>query len=324
MRTWIRNHKNRIISAFLAFCLCAGLFFLAGKGEDNTRAAMVKNSREIETEALGAAGSDISESAESPDEEKEKSQDDEKITESEAIEVGGVYKNGKFVTKTIKNVFDLNTLHTVNDTMAGKSKLSDTAKIESAEIPSSVVLNIPVLLQMPELPTGCEATSLTILLMYDGYQIDKTTIVDEYLIYSKTGTFEDGYIGDPYSYEGAGCFPDTIVKTANRFLEAYGGKTEGIDLTGKNFHTLLRYIAAGRPVAVWTSLYLLDPGIDLRGSTYGGYVWYEMEHCVVLAGYDLENDKVIISDPMQGVVEYSLQWFQEVYERVGQYAVVIL
>lgn len=86
----------------------------------------------------------------------------------------------------------------------------------------------------------------------------------------------------------------------------------------------MRYIAAGRPVAVWTSLYLLDPGIDLRGSTSEGYTWYEMEHCVVLAGYDLENDKVIISDPMQGIAEYSLEWFQEVYERVGQYAVVIL
>ena len=317
MKTWIINHKNHIVSAFSALCLCAVLAFFEVKREDNGRAALLVNGEKTETEESEATESEVYEDT-------KELQDEEKAIEPEAIEVGGEYKNGKLVTKTIKNVFDLNTLHTVNDTMTGKSKFLDITKIESAEIPSSTVLDIPTLLQMAELPTGCEATSLTILLMYDGYQIEKTTIVDEYLIYSNTGSFEDGFIGNPYSYEGAGCFPDTIVETANRFLEAYGAETEGINLTGKDFHTLLRYIAAGRPVAVWTSLYLLDPGIDLRGSTSEGYTWYEMEHCVVLAGYDLENDKVIISDPMQGIAEYSLEWFQEVYERVGQYAVVIL
>lgn len=317
MKTWIITHKNHIVSAFSALCLCAVLAFFAVKREDNGRAALLVNGQKTETEESEATESEVYEDT-------QELQDEEKAIKPEAIEVGGEYKNGKLVTKTIKNVFDLNTLHTVNDTMTGKSKFLDITKIESAEIPSSTVLDIPTLLQMPELPTGCEATSLTILLMYDGYQIEKTTIVDEYLIYSNTGSFEDGFIGNPYSYEGAGCFPDTIVETANRFLEAYGAETEGINLTGKDFHTLLRYIAAGRPVAVWTSLYLLDPGIDLRGSTSEGYTWYEMEHCVVLAGYDLENDKVIISDPMQGIAEYSLEWFQEVYERVGQYAVVIL
>lgn len=323
MKTWIMNHKNHIISAFSVLCLCAVLAIFAVKGENNRRAALSETGQETQTEASKATESDVYENTESLNEETEELPDEEAI-EPEAIEVGGEYKNGKLVTKTIKNIFDLNTLHTVNDTMTGKSKLLDIEKIESAEIPSSTILDIPTLFQMPELPTGCEATSLTILLMYDGYQIEKTTIVDEYLIYSNTGSFEDGFIGDPYSYEGAGCFPNTIVETANRFLEAYGAKTEGINLTGKNFYTLLRYIAAGRPVAVWTSLYLLDPGIDLRGSTSEGYTWYEMEHCVVLAGYDLENDKVIISDPMEGIAEYSLEWFQEVYERVGQYAVVIL
>ncbi len=317
MKTWIINHKNHIVSAFSALCLCAVLAFFAVKREDNGRAALLVNGQKTETEESEATESEVYEDT-------QELQDEEKAIEPEAIEVGGEYKYGKLVTKTIKNVFDLNTLHTVNDTMTGKSKFLDITKIESAEIPSSTVLDIPTLLQMAELPTGCEATSLTILLMYDGYQIGKTTIVDEYLIYSNTGSFEDGFIGNPYSYEGAGCFPDTIVETANRFLEAYGAETEGINLTGKDFHTLLRYIAAGRPVAVWTSLYLLDPGIDLRGSTSEGYTWYGMEHCVVLAGYDLENDKVIISDPMQGIAEYSLEWFQEVYERVGQYAVVIL
>ncbi len=317
MNTWIISHKNHIISAFSVLCLCAVLAFCAVKGKDNGRVALSENGQKTEIEKSEATGSAVFEDT-------EELQDEEKAIEPEAIEVGGEYKNGKLVTKKIKNLFDLNTLHTVNDTMTGISKILDMVKIESADIPSSTVLDIPTLLQMPELPTGCEATSLTILLMYDGYQIEKTTIVDEYLIYSKTGSFEYGFVGDPYSYEGAGCFPDTIVETANRFLEAYGAKTEGINLTGKNFHTLLRYIAAGRPVAVWTSLYLLDPGIDLRGSTSEGYTWYEMEHCVVLAGYDLENDKVIVSDPMQGIAEYSLEWFQEVYERVGQYAVVIL
>ena len=42
-------------------------------------------------------------------------------------------------------------------------------------------LNVEQLLQNPELPSGCEVTSLTVALNYLGYDIDKITMCDTYL-----------------------------------------------------------------------------------------------------------------------------------------------
>ena len=51
-----------------------------------------------------------------------------------------------------------------------------------------------VILQKPELPTGCESVALTMVLKQKGYSIEKTTIAEEYLIYNKTN-YASGYVG---------------------------------------------------------------------------------------------------------------------------------
>lgn len=57
------------------------------------------------------------------------------------------------------------------------------------ELPASAQLDIPEVFQMPELPTGCESVALTMALMYEGFELDKTTIADDYLVYSEDGIF---------------------------------------------------------------------------------------------------------------------------------------
>ena len=44
------------------------------------------------------------------------------------------------------------------------------------EVPAEHVLDVDVIYQRPELPTGCEVTSLTALLQYLGFDVDKTTM----------------------------------------------------------------------------------------------------------------------------------------------------
>lgn len=39
-----------------------------------------------------------------------------------------------------------------------------------------ILLDVPVLLQFPELPRGCEVTSLAMMLNYAGIQVDKLTL----------------------------------------------------------------------------------------------------------------------------------------------------
>ena len=74
---------------------------------------------------------------------------------------------------------------------------------EESQAPQAVQLDVPELLQKPELPTGCESVALTMALMYEGYDLEKTTIADEYLVYSEDGDFTRGYVGDPKSRQGS-------------------------------------------------------------------------------------------------------------------------
>lgn len=57
-----------------------------------------------------------------------------------------------------------------------------------------------VILQKPELPTGCESVALTMVLKQKGYPIEKTTIAEEYLIYNRDN-YASGYVGDPLRME---------------------------------------------------------------------------------------------------------------------------
>lgn len=195
-------------------------------------------------------------------------------------------------------------------------------EIEEAKLPLSVLLDVETILQEPELPTGCESVALTMLLSYEGYDLEKTTIADEYLIYSENWNFDEGYVGDPATPTGAGCFPPTIVKTADAYLEEQDSSLQAVNLTGKSMEELLHYVAAGHPVAVWTSMYMETP--ILSEVLESEFPWYDTEHCVVLAGYDMEAETVSVKDPLLGSVERDLEAFEELYDLIGQYAVVLL
>ncbi len=199
--------------------------------------------------------------------------------------------------------------------------------IETGELPDSWQLEVPIVYQEPELPTGCESVALTMLLMYEGFELGKTDIADEYLIYSETGDFADGYVGNPYSYEGAGCFPPSLARTAERFLEENDSELHAKNISGKSLGELCYYVANGIPAAVWCTMYmsydiwLYEDGFEQDGICYN---WYENEHCTVLTGYDLENRTVTIHDPLEGIVVRDMDEFEYIYDAIGRFALVIL
>ncbi len=52
--------------------------------------------------------------------------------------------------------------------------------VEKPEV-DKVFIPIETILQLPELPNGCEITSLTTLLTFYGYEVTKTVMADKYL-----------------------------------------------------------------------------------------------------------------------------------------------
>ena len=59
---------------------------------------------------------------------------------------------------------------------SGERKKTEKNLPEQAQIE-----DFGLILQMPELPTGCEITALTMMLNYYGYTVDKTVMASDYL-----------------------------------------------------------------------------------------------------------------------------------------------
>ena len=130
----------------------------------------------------------------------------------------------------------------------------------SGDLPTTYSMEVDPILQLPELPTGCEITTLAMLLDAVGFQVDKVQLAEGYLTCKSEGeaTFQQAFIGSPYDSAGYGCYAPVIVDTARKYLAAQNSGRIVKDLTGAKFEDLLREVASNHPVASWASIDLVD------------------------------------------------------------------
>lgn len=199
------------------------------------------------------------------------------------------------------------------------------------------VLDVQNIMQNPELPTGCEVTSLTMLLNYLGYPADKLTMARDYLpkldFYWEDGIyhgadFRTTFAGNPESEYSYGCYAPCIVTTANSYFSANGFDAAACDITGVDFDSLLTdYIDNDKPVLIWiTSSNLHESTLTTIWTTPDGeqLQWRAYEHCVVLTGYDKDNQLIYVSDPLYGNTAYDYSTIRQRYNEMGQQAVYII
>ncbi len=206
---------------------------------------------------------------------------------------------------------------------------TDGRMMKSAEI------EVPGILQNPELPNGCEVTSLAEVLRYLGFDVTHVELAKEYLR-CEPMRFEGGvcyvsdpqeaYIGDPSTVQGWYCYEGPVVAAANAYFAAQESSCTARTFTGADEEELLSYLQAGTPVIVWVTQQLAD----VRRSSY---LWtlpdgtvehpYSGLHCVVLSGMDLDAGTCTLTDPIYGVWTAELSRFMEIYEQMGSRAVVI-
>lgn len=216
----------------------------------------------------------------------------------------------------------------IAETSAAGTESETDAITFSVELPLEASIDVEPILQLPELPTGCEITTLTMALNFAGYAVDKLTMADEYLVCADpyTATFGEAFIGSPYDETAWGCYAPVIVKTAEAFLEANGGTETVLNLTGSTLEMLLWEVTDGTPVITWASIDMTD---DIEEKYYWttedgkDAVFLVGEHCLLLCGYDLKEQTVLTCDPLVGLVEYDLAIFQDRFERMYSQAVVI-
>lgn len=203
----------------------------------------------------------------------------------------------------------------------------DVSTPEGYSIPDKYVIEgFEAVLQEPELPSGCEITSLTETLNYLGFDVDKMTMAFDFMPIDLAGytLMDEAYIGDP-RYDGFGCNANVIVQTADKYFASVDSPCYGVDLTGTEFSDLFWQISEGRPVLVWTTIDLHESYPELVWTAGNGEDFYFdwWQHCMVIYGYDKAEDTVYAADPLNGNVTYSLSQFNRMYDVLGKQAVMI-
>lgn len=192
---------------------------------------------------------------------------------------------------------------------------------------SDLLANFVALSQYPELPNGCEITSLAAVLNYYGYPVAKTTLSDSYLAKAPVGQadFYQEFVGDPRDDDAYGCYSPVIVAAANSYLSSMGSGMVASSINGATADELYSYIDRGVPVIVWATRYLEAGHYSVTWYVDGqALTWYTPEHCLALVGYDADAGTVQLADPLEGtVVSYDMDLFERRYSELKNQAVVI-
>ncbi len=199
------------------------------------------------------------------------------------------------------------------------------------KIKDSVLIDAPVIEQLPELPRGCEVTSLAMLLEHAGVKADKMELAKEIKKDQTPFKYEngkvyfgnpyDGFVGDMYSYDhpGLGVYHGPVRELAEQYLP---GKI--LDLTGAEFDVLKTALSSGHPVWVIinTAYKKLPEDYFQTWHTPSGTIQITYkEHSVLVTGYD--DQYIYFNDPLTGIKNKKapVRDFKEAWEQMGSQAI---
>lgn len=201
------------------------------------------------------------------------------------------------------------------DLQSGLRATSPKVSAKPAALPSRYLIHVPGIDQYPQLPNGCEVTSLTMMMDAAGHPVSKMTLAAEMpkdrtplvLTVSTTsdgqvvhhvkywGNPNVGFVGSVYQAgEGYGIYHGPMTRFLNRLMP---GRAE--DLTGDSFHTILQHVAEGTPVEVWTTT-TFKPTTDwvTWQSPEGLVKATPWEHAVLVVGYG--PGTIYVNNPLNG------------------------
>ncbi|MDD6333753.1 MAG: C39 family peptidase [Clostridia bacterium] len=187
---------------------------------------------------------------------------------------------------------------------------------------TKVSLPVNIIYQYPDMPSGCEITSLTMILNYMGINVSNKYLADNYLDTNEYDMFKS-FVGSVYDDHSFGCFAPVIVKAANNFFADNNINAEAVDISGSTRDEIYDYIEDGDPVIIWNTQEMKTTYIKEYNIDGNIFTWYANEHCVVICGYDKDNNTVEIADSIAGKVTRDADTFFQRYEDMLSQAVYI-
>ncbi len=217
---------------------------------------------------------------------------------------------------------------------------SSSAAASTTSLPASAFISVPAQSQFPQLPNGCEVTSLSMLLTAVGNPVSKMTLAAEMpkdptplqlsSYTTASGEVENrvsywgnpnvGFVGDVYKVNyGYGIYNGPMMKLLNQVLP---GRAE--NLTGKPFSDILAQVASGIPVEVWTTLTFAPTQNWVTWNSPEGPVHATpLEHAVLLVGY--KGSTLYVNNPWTGQAAEAVPEapFISAWQQLGEQAITV-
>ena len=203
------------------------------------------------------------------------------------------------------------------------------------DTPPSKLLDVPYINQLAKYPTGCESISAVMALNYAGYSITPEDFIDNCLPKSPAPYIDNSgrlfgyspyysFLGDPYSYDGWGCYYPVIGRCINRLID--GEKHSIMNLHNASLKQLTEYIDNDVPVIIWATQGMKKPKRSQSWTivdTDKTFTWVSPNHCLLLVGYD--DTGYYFNDPLTHKnCRYPADIVEKRYKSMGRQALAIV
>lgn len=206
-----------------------------------------------------------------------------------------------------------------------KNKIDD--KVDWMTMKQEQKLDVPLENQMPDLPNGCEVTSLSMLMNYYGIKVNKNELAENI---QHVNFFTDGgkYRGNPnqgfvghMSIANAGwcVYNGPLYNVARKYT------THIEDITGSDFLSLLKLVSNGHPVLIITTTTFNRVNDMQTWDTNTGKVNVTpSSHACVITGYSKPKKVIYVNNPY-GYKNQPVNWknLQASYNQQGRQALYI-
>ncbi|GMM17484.1 C39 family peptidase [Lactobacillus amylovorus subsp. amylovorus] len=206
-----------------------------------------------------------------------------------------------------------------------KNKIND--EIDWMTMKQEQKLNVPLENQMPDLPNGCEVTSLSMLMNYYGIKVSKNELaetiqhVDSFTDGGKyRGNPHQGFVGHMTIANAGWCvYNEPLYNVARK----YTSHIENI--TGSDFLSLLKLVSNGHPVMIITTTTFNKVNNMQTWDTNTGKVNVTpSSHACVITGYSKPKKVIYVNNPY-GYKNQPVNWknLQASYNQQGRQALYI-
>lgn len=206
-----------------------------------------------------------------------------------------------------------------------KNKIDD--EVDWMTMKQEQKLDVPLENQMPDLPNGCEVTSLSMLMNYYGIKVNKNELAENI---QHVNFFTDGgkYRGNPnqgfvghMSIANAGwcVYNGPLYNVARKYT------THIKNITRSDFLSLLKLVSIGHPVLIITTTTFNRVNDMQTWDTNTGKVNVTpSSHACVITGYSKPKKVVYVNNPY-GYKNQPVNWknLQASYNQQGRQALYI-